>query len=266
MTQTTYTPVERHDGILVKREDLFELHGVRGGKVRQALTLLDMTIRIASHPTNRIGLMGFGGRRSTTAASMAAAARERGRECIFHTADGQTTAEMTHAAELGAEVVRHRPGYLSVAEARAREQGRKLRWTVGLKHPACVAATSVQAKKTFVEMATDEQTFDQIVVVAGAGIHLAGICSAMHQMGMEHKVIAVQVGAPLDETFLDVQAGGTSWRKRVRVVKCPEKYEYESPARFLGSLELDPLYEAKALPYLRKGDLFWVSGIRGRFT
>ena len=31
----------------------------------------------------------------------------------------------------------------------------------------------------------------------------------------------------------------------------------------LGGLALDPYYEAKCVPYLRPGDLFWVVGRRG---
>jgi hypothetical protein len=39
-------------------------------------------------------------------------------------------------------------------------------------------------------------------------------------------------------------------------------YHQHAPVAALGGLELDPVYEAKCLPFLRPGDLLWVVGRR----
>ena len=48
----------------------------------------------------------------------------------------------------------------------------------------------------------------------------------------------------------------------VKIVKSTLPYHKEAEEIHLGGLLLDPIYEAKCLPYLEKDDLFWVVGIR----
>jgi hypothetical protein len=70
----------------------------------------------------------------------------------------------------------------------------------------------------------------------------------------------VSVGAdPADR--LDAYAPG--WRDRVTLVHSELDYHGHAPATRLGDLELDPVYEAKCLPFLEDGDLLWVVGRRG---
>lgn len=254
------TPLSEHAGILLKREDLFERHGVRGGKVRQAMALL-----AASRGAR--GLTGAGGRRSNTAAALAAAGREFGIPVRFHTADGTWTAEMAHAEKLGATIVRHRPGYLTVCEARAREDAANLGWLNGLKYQACVDATAAEMVDTVEEMRKAVTwhllPFSRVVVTVGAGVHLAGICKALHQLDLGTPILAVTIGAEPDETFLNFYA--PRWRNRITFVASAHHYDKEVTVQ-LGDFALDKLYEAKAWEFTKPGDLFFVSGVRGDYA
>jgi hypothetical protein len=75
------TPNERHGGYWVKRDDLFQRAGARGGKVRTCLVLAD----------GATGLVSSGGRESVQITIVARLAKELGLPCRIHVADGETT-------------------------------------------------------------------------------------------------------------------------------------------------------------------------------
>jgi hypothetical protein len=52
------------------------------------------------------------------------------------------------------------------------------------------------------------------------------------------------------------------WRRRCELVQAQQGYHDHAAETRLGELELDPVYEAKCLPFLRPGDLLWVVGRR----
>lgn len=39
-------------------------------------------------------------------------------------------------------------------------------------------------------------------------------------------------------------------------------YHQPAESNVLEDIELDPYYEAKVIPYLQKGDLLWIVGVR----
>ena len=46
------------------------------------------------------------------------------------------------------------------------------------------------------------------------------------------------------------------------IVKSDLDYEKEAKIFNIGNVELDKIYEAKCLPFLRDGDLLWIVGKR----
>ena len=52
------------------------------------------------------------------------------------------------------------------------------------------------------------------------------------------------------------------WRNTVKLIKSDLPYHKEAGEIFLGDLVLDPIYEAKCLPFMEKDDLFWIVGLR----
>jgi len=51
------------------------------------------------------------------------------------------------------------------------------------------------------------------------------------------------------------------WPFMVQLQRSNVAYDVHVHAR-LGTLDLDPVYEAKCLPYLQRGDGLWVVGVR----
>lgn len=243
------TPIETHGGHLVKRDDLFQIGGSRGGKVRTCLALMaqpDVT-----------GVVTAGSRHSPQVNIVATIAARLGLPCRIHVPSGDTTPELAAAAAAGSDVVQHSPGYNNVIIKRARDDAEALGWLnipFGMECPEAVNQTARQTEN----IATVTPT--RIVVPVGSGMSLAGILTGLANHGNTTPVVGVVVGAdPTDR--LDTYAPH-DWRNMVTLVESTYDYADHHPAPFLGDLDLDPVYEAKCLPHLEPGDLLWVVGRR----
>lgn len=72
-------------------------------------------------------------------------------------------------------------------------------------------------------------------------------------------------------SLFEIDDTGARWRvspAAARPIDCIDlvpaglPYDHRAPDTTLGVLALDPIYEAKCLPFLRDGDLLWVVGLR----
>lgn len=245
------TPVEEHGGHPVKRDDLFRVGDSAGGKVRTCLTL-------ASRP-GITGLVTAGSRQSPQVNIVATIARRLGLPCRVHVpaAKGPLTPELEAARRAGAEIVEHRPGYNNVIIARAREDAAERGWSeipFGMECLEAVTATAAQA-------ANIPHGTRRIVVPVGSGMSLAGVLAGLKRAGLaDVPVLGVVTGAD-PSARLDTYAPG--WRDRATLVDSGLDYHDHAPVARLGDLDLDPVYEAKCLPFLEDGDLLWVVGRRG---
>ncbi|MDR7487184.1 MAG: pyridoxal-phosphate dependent enzyme [Armatimonadota bacterium] len=242
---TGLTPVEVRDGVYVKRDDLFEVAGVRGGKVRSCWALAQ----------GAEGLVTAGSRSSPQVNIVAHVARALGLPCRVHTPTGELSPEVAEAAALGAEVVQHRAGYNNVIIARARKDARDRGWREIPFGMECAEAV----KQTRGQVANVPDDVGRIVVPVGSGMSLAGILHGLADAGRSVHVVGVVVGADPSKR-LDKYAPA-DWRQRVELVPAGVDYHTEVSGELAG-LALDPVYEAKCLPFLRAGDLLWVVGRR----
>lgn len=240
------TPVEKREDVWFKREDEFCIGGGRGGKVRTCWGLAQ----------GADGLITAGSRSSPQVNIVAQIARKLGIPCRVHTPTGELSPEVRMAQLAGAEVIQHKAGYNNVIIARARQDAESLGWRnipFGMECQAAVDATARQ-------VANIPDEAKRIVIPVGSGMSLSGLLHGLHQHGRKIQVIGVSVGAdPIKR--LDKYAP-QNWRDMVRIVKSDLAYnEYAQDTNFKG-VELDPIYEAKCIPFIEPGDLFWVVGIR----
>lgn len=242
------TPVDWIPGpdVWVKRDDAFAFAGVRGGKVR--------TCRVLSEGAT--GLVTAGSRQSPQANIVAQIARRLGVPCRVHTPEGELSPELLAARDAGAEIVQHPAGYNNVIVARAREDAAARGWReipFGMECEEAVRQTSAQVRN----LPDDAR---RLVVPCGSGMSLAGILHGLCATGNEIPVVAVVVGAD-PEKRLDRYAP-MDWRGRVTLVRSDLDYHAHAPVTRIGDVDLDPVYEAKCLPYLQPGDCLWVVGRR----
>lgn len=248
-----FTPIEDRGGVLVKRDDLFAVGGVRGGKVRTCWHL----------SRGAVGLVTAGSRHSPQVNIVAHVARKLGIPCRIHVPSGKLSPEVVAARDAGAEVVPHLPGYNTVIVARAHADAVVRGWTeipFGMECVEATRQTAHQVGNVARYIADNPGAVGRIVVPVGSGMSLAGILHGFCRHGVGTPVLAVRVGADPAKR-LDRYAP-SDWRRRVTVVETGVDYAIPAATTGLGGLTLDSVYEGKCIPFLSPGDLLWVVGIR----
>ena len=244
------TPVELHDGVWVKRDDLLTVNGARGGKARSCWALAGA----APRPP---GLVTAGAKDSPQALIVAHQARALGIPCAIHTPDGEIPAggPVDVARSLGATIVQHQAGRNSVIIARSREYAAETGFREIPFGMTCAAAI----EQTRDQVANVPAEAKRIVVPVGSGMTLAGILWGMIDRGLTTPVLGVVVGADPAKRLAEYAPPG--WEAMVSLVPSGVDYSDHVHAT-LGPIDLDPVYEAKCRPFLEAGDLFWIVGHR----
>lgn len=240
------TPIEQYGEVWLKRDDTYEVAGVRGGKVRTCWRLAQ----------GAVGLVTAGSRSSPQANIVAHVAAALGIPARLHTPEGELSPELLAAVAAGAEVIQHKAGYNNVIIARARADAAERGWReipFGMECPEAVEATAEQVVGLPAEVR-------RLVVPVGSGMSLAGILHGLDAIGAQLPVLGVVVGATPTER-LDRWAPA-DWRERVELVPSGSDYHQPAPIRAYRGVALDAHYEAKAAAHLRPGDLLWCVGIR----
>lgn len=257
------TPVKKHTHnghpILVKWDDTHTFAGVHGGKVRACQRLAE----------GAGGLITASSRHSPQAQIVSRIAHAMGIPARLHMPKGKVTAEMEDVLAHGGEIIQHRAGYNNVIICRAREDHHArtrglftdgVNWHLipfGMECREAMACTTEQ-------VATLEPYLDKIkriVIPIGSGMSACGLLWGLEELGCDWEipVVGVQVGA--DPTKRINKYAPTGWRSMLEIIKSPLDYAEHAEGSIDGKT-LDPVYEAKCLPFLQPGDLFWVVGIR----
>lgn len=240
------TPIERVGAFFLKRDDLFCVGGVRGGKVRTCWSLSQ----------GAKGLITAGSRMSPQVNIVSHIAGRLGLPCRVHTPEGELSPEVLSAKNTGAEVVQHNAGYNSVIISRAQDDAKERGWTeipFGMECQAAVDATRKQ-------VANIPKDVKRILMVVGSGMSLSGVLHGLNDFGLKIPVVGISVGADPEER-LNTYAP-KNWREMVTIIKCPIDYHDDADGNIIGDVIVDPIYEGKCLPYLEAGDLFWIVGVR----
>jgi 1-aminocyclopropane-1-carboxylate deaminase/D-cysteine desulfhydrase-like pyridoxal-dependent ACC family enzyme len=250
---TALTPLQQVGNFLVKRDDLFEIAGVRGGKARTCWAM----------GQGAPGLVTAGSRSSPQANIVAHVAKALGVPCRVHVPAGKLGPELVAAQAAGAVVIQHSPGYPSVTNRRAGDDASARGWQVipfGMECTEAVRQTAAQARSTVAQMYNQGAGARRVVVPVGSGMSLAGILHGLAQAAFTVPVVGVVVGAcPVKR--LDKWAP-QHWRNLCRLVRTGIDFYKPAPVVRLGDIELDPIFEAKCLSFLKPGDPFWIVGIR----
>ena len=242
------TPVERRGGVWMKRDDLFSVAGVQGGKARTCWAL-------ASSRESR-GLVTASSRMSPQLNIVAHVARKLGIPARAHVPAGGDTPEMRAAREVGLEVVQWRAGHNSVIIARARQDAIRTGWTLipfGMECREAVDATRLQVENVPLEAR-------RIVVPVGSGMSLAGVLWGLHDRNLRTPVLGVVVGADPVKRLARWQPYWRPWP--IQLVRSALDYHEAAPETVFEGLQLDPIYEAKCIPFLEPEDILWVVGVR----
>jgi len=240
------TPVEFHDGVWFKRDDYFTVAGVCGGKTRTCWALAQ----------GAKGLVTAGSRSSPQVNIVAQIAKHLKVPCRIHTPTGALFPEVQAAVDAGAELVQHPAGYNNVIIARAREDAFKRGWTNIPFGMTCLEAV----RQTRAQVINIPKEVKRLVIPVGSGMSLAGILNGLRSEKRDTPILAVSVGAGPEKRLNSFAPYG--WQARIKLVASSLAYHTEAKETVLCGVQLDPIYEAKCIPFVQPGDLFWIVGIR----
>jgi 1-aminocyclopropane-1-carboxylate deaminase/D-cysteine desulfhydrase-like pyridoxal-dependent ACC family enzyme len=248
--------------IYFKRDDLFEYAGNRGGKVRTCLAY------ILNHlEKNGIkGLVTGGSRSSPQVQIVGGLATDLGLKARLHLPKGELPAYIKEACK-NHIVKQWFPGYNHVISARVHEDTNSLneinnQWLeipFGMEVQQAIDLTAEQVKNLPFD------NIDRIVIPVGSGMTLAGIIEGLKRYKPDFlgkkEILGVVVGQDPSKR-LDKWTNNKDWRNYVQLVDSGLDYHDAASKTTFSGIDLDPIYEAKTIPFLRDRDLLWIIGHR----
>lgn len=249
------TPIEKYKDILLKRDDLFTLGSVNGGKLRQALRLIEKNADEIEFGFNNIVVCSCsnGSPQSAIISEVCKLYGFKAKIVTYRTNEPNRC--LTIAKRNGAEIYGTNVGWNSVIEARAKQ-------IFGFNIKMGFASEDIiEANIEQVQNIPDE--LDYLVVAVGSGYNFISILKGLKRYGKKvGRVIGVYVGKNPTETISRYESDTSN------VLLIPYQTSYSTPCKKYGT-DFDELYEAKAYDWLinnldvkNKKVLLWVIGKR----
>lgn len=240
------TPVEEHSGIYFKRDDYYKVADMCGGKARTCWHLAQ----------GATGLITASSKSSPQAQIVAHIAKHLNIPCHLHMPWGRITEPMQQLIDTGAVIKQHKPGFNNLLIAGAKRQAEE----AGYKYIPFGMECQEAIEQTAGQVENIPLHASRIVVPVGSGMSLAGITHGLQRYGLSIPVLGVRVGASPEERLDRYACMG--WRETCQLVNSSQEYHEPADRTEICGIELDPYYEAKCLPFLQAGDIFWLVGIR----
>lgn len=99
----------------------------------------------------------------------------------------------------------------------------------------------------------------RVVVPVGGGMTIASVLNGLTRFNRyDVEVLGVQVGKQAQKTIDRFYEPFLLPKVKFLLVDAGVDYHKTAENTRLGDIELDPIYEAKCLPFLKPGDLLWV--------
>ena len=262
---TGITPIHKFNEYYVKREDLAywsSLDYPSGSKVRQYWAMA--SIDVLTQPTTELWLekgispciVGCSAN-SAMQIYVAAAAKRLNTKGIIYTAGRKKRTDATkYAAEMGAEIVEVKPGYLSLIRARARARAIELGDVVKWSPQAAIEDTIKQCENI-------PEDVKRIIVPTGSGLTAAGVLAGMANRSKKPFIVVVATSTMCDA--LSIIKRARQWgadQGRLEFIPPTSSYNDHEVAMLPDGTPLDPYYSSKAFKYLQPNDLFWPVGLR----
>lgn len=247
------TPVEYYEdeGVWLKRDDMFEIYGVRGGKARSAYQVISELLK-QGYKT----IVTAGSRQSPQCEIVSFICESMGVDCkLFMPFGGDTSVIANIKNNSHTEIIRVRPGYNNIIVARAREyaENRGCGYVpFGMECARNVEVTSEQVRNIPMECS-------RVVVPVGSGMSFSSIVTGMSKYGIEKPLLGVRVGKDPTKIINEYAFGLDLMDYEI----VESSVDYHDPVEaYVGGYNLDPIYEAKCFEFLKRGDLLWVVGHR----
>lgn len=247
------TPVEYNEEkeIWLKRDDLFEVCGVRGGKSRSAYQVIKELVWQGYN-----GIVTAGSRQSPQCEIVSYICEDLGIDCVVFMPRGANTSVIDHIEQnMKTHIERVQCGYNNVIIARAKEYAENRGYgyvPFGMECAENVEVTSKQVQNIPKEC-------KRIVIPVGSGMSFSSVVTGLTRYGIDKPILGIRVGKDPSK-IIEQYAEGVDFLD-YKIIQSPFAY-HDALERYIGDYQLDPIYEAKCYDYLEKGDCLWVVGRR----
>lgn len=243
------TPVEKRGDYYFKREDLFTIFDVCGAKARQAYNLIKNS--------NNDVICTAGSKTSPQIQIVSNICYHLNKKCYCFTTCGKLTPELEIAKKFGANIVTKDKKWLHINVVihhlqKFCNENNYFEVPFGMQCWEAVKTTALQVKNI-------PQNVHSILITAGSGINLCGVLWGIKLFKRNIKVKAVSVGIEIKKVL--EKYAPENYNEMLTIYKSSLSYERKIYGEING-IKLDPIYESKCLPFLEKGDLFWIIGKR----
>ena len=252
------TPIEYIDGYYFKRDDKYEIFGTKGGKARSAYQLIQQGIEKGFD-----NFVTAGSRMSPQCEIVSTICEAMGVNCHLFMPSGKETSVLYNIAKnKKSTIYKCEVGYNSVICSRAKKFADEKKYfhiPFGMECEENIEITKHQVRNI-------PQSIKRIVIPCGSGMSLISVVKGLQYYNMGSiKVIGVQVGKnPIDNLnkFLGIKNSLFGTDINYEIVKSQLDYHQMPTDTTFCGIELDPIYEAKCIPFMEKGDLLWIVGKR----
>lgn len=245
------TKVENLGNYYFKRDDEFEIYGVCGGKARSAYQLISEGIKNGYKE-----FVTAGSRMSPQCELVSCLCQQMGVKCHLFMPKGKDTSVILNINKNNlSEIHRTKIGYNSVI----------CKWSLdfaiennfyyipfGMECEENIEVTKHQVKNI-------PNDVKRIVMPIGSGMSFISVLNGLEIYNNKIEVLSVSVGKDISK---NLQKYLKAPNVKYEIVKSDLDYEKEAKEYIIENIELDKIYEAKCLSYLKNGDLLWIVGKR----
>lgn len=237
--------------IWLKRDDKFEVCGVRGGKSRSAYQVIQQLLE-QGYTT----MVTAGSRQSPQCEIVSYICEDLGINCKVFMPRGANTSVIDNIERnKHTEIIRVNCGYNNVIVARAREYAEDMNCGYVPFGMECAENVEVTSKQV---MNIPEEC-KRIVIPVGSGMSFSSVVTGMTRYGINKPILGVRVGKdPMK--IIGEYAEGVDFVD-YEIIQSSVDY-HESVDAWVGDYQLDPIYEGKCREFLEEGDCLWVVGKR----
>ena len=255
MNINSLTPIEIQGTLYYKRDDFFVINGVCGGKARVVYEMVKNGIDCG----NREFVL-CGSRDSRQCEIVAKICEFFGVNSHLFMPSGKNTDIIDSISNTnGATIHRTKVGYNNVLISQSKAYALERGWSYipfGLECQEAIAINMPQVQNI-------PDCVNRIVVPCGGGMNMIAIIKGLDFYGMHDKeVVGVIVGKNPKDVFAKYIQNDifNNVNVKYRFEHALVDYHTKSVSQTIGDIELDPIYEAKCVPFLQSGDLMWIVG------
>ena len=248
------TRAEKRGNHYFKRDDEFVINGVCGGKARVAYTVINDNINTIKE------VVTCGSRDSRQCEIIAKVCEHFGLKChLFMPSGKETDITESISGVNGAEIHRTKVGYnnVLVAQSKAYASDNGFYYIpFGMEFMFTIAVNMHQVRNI-------PENVKRVIVPCGGGMNMVSIIRGLeYYKRYDVEVVGVVVGKKPNTVFKSFVEPNLFNELNVKYsfVEYPSDYHIKAKETEIDGLTLDPVYEAKCIPFINDGDLMWIVG------